>query len=357
MAVGPLAEKELHWVRRNWRAVALVFLLVPASFGLATASFDRTVPRDVPVAVAPASDAVTGDELQAVAGLTRSVAAPRQFDSPAAARTALRREAVYGVVTVGHGLYEPGANVTLSFAIDGGMVTYVQPSRAVAATLDDRASVFPSTVTVERRFVGPERTLPEFLFATGLVYLLAIYAFTYVPYHLARERRVFDRVRVESSLWAMLAAKAALFGVLGAVAIGCMGLVGAALGYRVAVTDPAALGVLAVTGASLVAVSLGVSFLTRFSVAGRFVNVALLGGLVAFANPVYPTGFFSATRRALAGWVPVYHATVAVRAFALKDLSPGLFTDRLLLVGGVAAASLCWLAASVVVFERRGRNG
>ncbi|WP_436927420.1 ABC transporter permease [Halosimplex amylolyticum] len=357
MAVGPLVEKELHWVRRNWRAVALVFLLVPASFALASASFDRTVPRDVPVAVAPASDAVTDDELQAVAGLARSVAAPRQFDSPADARTALEREEVYGVVAVGHGLYESGANVTLSFAIDGGMVTYVQPSRAVTVTLRDRATVFPSTVTVERRVVGPERTLPEFLFTTGLLYLLAIYAFTYVPYHLARERRVFDRVRVESSLWTMLAAKAALFGALGTLAVGSMGLTGAALGYRVAVANPVVLGVLALTGTSLVAVSLGVSFLTRFSVAGRFVNVALLGGLVAFANPVYPTGFFSATRRTLAGWMPVYHASVVVRALALKDLSAGLFTDRLLLVGGVAVASLCWLAGCVVVFQRRGRDG
>ncbi|WP_135364178.1 ABC transporter permease [Halosimplex halophilum] len=354
---APLLEKELFWLRRNWRAVAVVFLLAPALFGVATASFDRTVPQDVPVAVAPADDAVTEDELQAVAGLARTVSAPRQFDSPESATTALHRERVYGVLTVGHGLYESGANVTLSLAVDGGMVTYVEPSRAVTGTLRERAGVFPSTVTVERRVLGAERTLPEFLFTTGLVYLLAIYAFTYVPYHLARERRVFDRVRVESSLWALLAAKAALFGALGAAALASMGVAGVALGYRVALADPAALGVLGLVGTALVAVSLGVSFATRFSVAGRFANVALLGAVVAFSNPVYPTGFFSAVRRAIAGWSPVYHATVVVRALVLKGLSPGLFTDRLLLLGGVAAAAVCWLAASVVAYERGGRDG
>ncbi|WP_123532865.1 ABC transporter permease [Halosimplex salinum] len=357
MAVGPLLEKELFWLRRNWGAVALVFLLAPALFGLATASFDQTVPRDVPVAVTPASDAVTDDELEAVTGLVGTVSAPRQFDSPEDARTALRRERVYGVLTVGSGLYESGANVTLSVAIDGGMVTYTEPSRVVTATLRDRAEVFPSTVTVERRVDGPQRTLPEFLFATALVYLLAGYAFTYVPYHLARERRVFERVRVESSLWSLLAAKAVLFAALGALAVCSIGLVGAALVYRVAVADPVTLGVLGLTGVALVAVGLGVSFLTRFSVAGRFVNVALLAGLVAFSNPVYPTGFFSATRRTLAGWMPVYHATVVVRGLALKGLSPGLFTDRLLLAGGFAAASVCWLAGAVVAYERRGRDG
>jgi len=351
-----LFQKELFWLRRNWRAVAVVFLLAPVLFGVATASFDRTVPQDVPVAVAPADGAVTEDELQAVAGLARTVSAPRSYDSPEAARTALDRERVYGVLTVGHGLYETGANVTLSLAVDGGMVTYVDPSLAVTGTLRDRAGVFPSTVTVERQIVGAERTLPEFLFATGLVYLLAIYAFTYVPYHLARERRVFDRVRVESSLWALLAAKAALFAALGAAAVASMGLTGAALGYRVSVADPVALGVVALTGAALVAVSLGVTFATRFSVAGRFVNVALLGAVVVFSNPVYPTGFFSAVRRTIAGWSPVYHATVVVRAVALKGLSPGLFTDRLLLLVGVAVAAGCWLAASVVAYERRGRD-
>lgn len=357
MAVGPLLRKELFWLRRHWRAVALVFLLAPALFGLATGSFDRTVPRDVPVAVTPADDAVTRDELQAAAGLARTVSAPRQYDSPDAARTALRRERVYGVLTVGHGLYESGANVTLSVAVDGGMVTFAEPSRVVTAGLRDRAAVFPSTVTVERRVVGPERTLPEFLFATGLVYLLAIYAFTYVPYHLARERRVFDRIRVESSLWSLLAAKFALFAALGAAAVGSMALVGAALGYRVATTDPVALGLLALTGVALVAVSLGVSFLMRFSVAGRFVNVGLLAGLVAFANPVYPTGFFSAVRGEIAGWIPVYHATVAVRGLALKRLPPGLFADRLALVGGTAVAALAWLVAAVVVYERGEGDG
>jgi ABC-2 type transport system permease protein len=125
---APLLRKELFWLRRNWRAVAVVFLLAPALFGVATTSFDRTVPQDVPVAVVPADDAVTEDELQAVAGLARTVSEPRAYDSAEAARTALDRERVYGVLTVGHGLYESGTNVTLSLAVDGGMVTYVDPS-------------------------------------------------------------------------------------------------------------------------------------------------------------------------------------------------------------------------------------
>jgi ABC-2 type transport system permease protein len=357
MTVGPLVGKELRWLRRNWRAVALLVLLAPVAFGLATASFDRTLPRDVPVAVAPADEAVTQDELQAVAGLARGVSAPRQFDSPAAARTALARERVYGVLTVDHGVYESDANVTLSVLVAGGMVTYVEPSRVVTATLRERATVFPATVTVDHRVADPARTLPEFLFATGLVYLLAGYAFTYVPYHVGRERQVFDRVRVESSLWSLLVAKAALFAALGTAAVASMTLAGAALGYRVAVVSPVALAVLAATGGSLVAVALGVGFLTRFSVAGRFANVALLAGLVAFSNPVYPSGFFSVVRRTVSGYSPVYHATVVVRGLTLTGRDPGLFVDRLLLVAGLAVAALAFLAGSVAIYQRGGPDG
>ena len=357
MTMGPLVAKELRWLRRNWRAVTLVFLLAPICFGLATASFDRTLPRDVPVAVVPADDAVTQDELQAAAGLTRSVAAPRQFDSVDAAQTALEREHVYGVLSVEHGLYDAGANVTLSFAVAGGMVTYVEPSQVVTATLQDRANIFPSTVTIEHETLDPERTLPEFLFATGLVYLFTGYAFTYVPYHLAREQRVFERVRVESSLWSLLAAKAVLFAALGTLALASMGAVGVALGYRVALANPVALAVLGLTGTSLVATGLGISFLTRFSVAGRFSNVALLGAVVAFSNPVYPSGFFSVIRRTISGFSPVYHATVVVRGLTLSGRTSGLYTDRLVLTCGVTAASLAFLATAVYHYERRGPDG
>lgn len=357
MTVGPLVEKELRWLRRNWRAVTLVFLLAPLCLGLATATFDRTLPRDVPVAVVPADDTVTQDELQAAAGLTRSVAAPRHFDSVDAARTALDREHVYGVLSVEHGLYDAGANVTLSFAVAGGMVTYVEPSQVVTATLRDRATIFPSTVIITHETLDPQRTLPEFLFATGLVYLLAGYAFTYVPYHLARERRVFERVRVESSLWSLLAAKGVLFAALGTLALASMGALGVALGYRVALANPVALAVLALTGTSLVATGLGISFLTRFSVAGRFSTVALLGAVVAFSNPVYPSGFFSVVRRTISGVSPVYHATVVVRGLTLSGRTPGLYIDRLVLICGLTVASLAFLGVAVLSYERRGRDG
>jgi ABC-2 type transport system permease protein len=353
MTTRSLLGKERRWVRRNWRALAVVFVLAPALLAGATAAFDQTVPRDVPVAVAPADDAVTDDELAAAAGVVRSVAHPVSYGSTDAATAALSREEVYGVVTVKHGLYDAGANVTLSFAVDGAMVTYREPSRAVAAGIREQVSVFPATVTVERTVTGVERTLSEFLFASGAVVLLAGYAFVSLPYNLARERRVFDRIRVESSLAAMLGAKGVLFGALGALGVGAYAAAGAALGYRVALVEPVALAALGLTGVAAGATALSIGFLTRFSSTGRFLTVALLAGLVAFSNPVYPAGTFSALRRTVAGWMPLHHATVAVRAVALKDLPAGLVADRLVVLCGVAAASLCWLAVAVRVYERR----
>lgn len=353
MDLGPFVRKELPWLRRNWRAVALVFVLAPAFLGVATTAFEQTSPRDVQLAVVPAGDDVTEDELRAVEGIAGSVGAPVAFESRDAARIALQRESVYGVLSVPHGLYDDGASATITFEVDGGMATYLQPSRAVAVVLRDRASAFPAAVSVERVVVGPERTLSEFLFAASAVGLLAVYAFTYVPAHLASERRVLERVRVESSAVSLLAAKFVLLGGLAAVALGAMALVGSALEYRTALLRPAAVGVLGLTFVALTGVSLSVTFLTRFSVAGRFLNAGLLVGVVLLSSLIYPAGFFSSTRRAIARLSPVHHAGVVARAVALEGRSAALFADRIALLAGAAVASLALLAVSVRIYERR----
>ncbi|MFB6151255.1 MAG: ABC transporter permease [Haloarculaceae archaeon] len=354
MDAGPLLRKELLWLRRNRWAVLFVFGVVPALFALATTGFSRALPTNVPVAVAPASGAVKSDELQAARGLLRGIAHPVPVESAEAARTALDRERVYGVLTVRHGLYDGAAEVTLPFAVDGTMVPYGQPSRLVVAGLNDRATVFPADVTVDRTVLAPVHTLGEYLLAVLTVVLALVYAFTYVPYHLAREKEAFDRVRVESSLGSLLAAKSVAFGVLLAVAVAVLGVVALALGYDVALWRPAALAVLGLTATYLTATSAGIAFLTRFSVAGRFLGVVVLAAVLAFSNLFYPAGFFSPVRRTIARRMPVHHSMVAFRGLALGGHGPGLFRDRLLALVGVTVASLVWLWACVRHYERRG---
>lgn len=354
MSLGPLLRKEVTWVRHNLGALFVVLLLLPATFGLATGAFERVVPEDVPVAVVPASEDVTEDEVTALRAVTAVFASPTAYDTVPAARRALHREAVYGVVVVPPGLFDEGATADVRFLVEGEIVPYNQPSRAIANVLGARLdSQLAADVSVTREVTGREATLSEYLLSAGVVILLATYAFTYVPYNVASERRVFRRLRVESSLGAVVASKFCLFGVL--VSVPLVALQGAAnvLGHDLNVLAPAALGTLLLTFGYLTAISLGVMFLTGFRAVGRFLNVAVLFGTLLLGNPVYPAGFFSPLRREIARFVPVHYSTLTTRGVALKGRSVGLYGDYLLVLGATTLVALAWLALSMAVYRRR----
>lgn len=354
MALGPLLRKELLWVRHNAAAILVVLLLLPAAFGLATAAFHQVIPEDVPVAVVPANERVTSDEMATMEAVTAFFAAPRDYRSEAAARRALDREEVYGIVVVPHGLYDDGHQVTVQFIVEGEIVPYEQPSIAVASVLRSRLdSQLPADVALNREVTGRDATLSEYLLTVGAVLLLAVYAFTYVPYNVAGERRVFRRLRVESSLRSVVVSKFLVFGALMLVPLGAIQAAAIGLGYDVTVFSLPALAVLLVTFWTLTAVSLGIMFLTNFRSEGRFLNVGVLFGLLLFANLLYPAGYFSPIRRTIARLVPLHYAMLVVRGLALKGQSIGLYTDYLAVLAGTAVLAVAWLALSMHVYRRR----
>lgn len=353
MGLRPLLRKELLWSRRNLAVVLLVTILVPAAVGASTLAFERSVPRDVPVAVVPASDDVTEDEREAVTGLVVGFGTPHEYQSEAAARTAMQRERVVAALSVPHGLYDEDANVTMTLTVDATMVPYERPSSIVARLLRERVSTFPAAVTVERATVGGHRSLSEYLFATAPVLLAVVYALAYVPHHVAREERVLDRLRVESSLPAVLASKGVLFFGLLAVALGALSLVGRLAGYRADPLAPGTVGVALLTFGYLSAVALGVMFLTDFGATGRYVNAGLLLGVLAFSSLVFPRGTFSSFRGTVADANPVYHSAVVGRSVAMEGLPVALFARRLALLAAVAVLTIAWLRWTMNRYERR----
>jgi len=360
MSLRSLLYKELRWLRHNVATVVLVLVVLPSIVAAGTVAFQQVIPRDTPVALVPENESVTDDEMTAMRGVTTFFAEPHTYeaDERDEAMRALTREEVYAVFIVPPGVLEEDADVTVQMYVEEEMVPYEQPSLAIASILRYEAGeVLPADVGVERTAVGEDRTLSEFLVSTGAMLVTMLFAFAYVPYVVADEQQVFRRIRVESSLWELLASKFVVLTPLLLVPVGTFQAIAWYLDFSVELIAPTAIGVTLLTFVYLTAISLGVMFLTRFRTFGRMVNVTLLFGGIAFSNLVYPAGFFSPLRREIAKLSPLHYSMVVQRGASVKGESAALYGDYLVGLVGVTILALCFLAGTVVYYDRGGYRG
>ena len=360
MSMRSLLYKELRWLRRNIGTVILVLVVLPAIVAAGTVAFQQVIPRDTPVALVPQDDTVTDDELSAMRGVTTFFADPHTYE-PGERDAAIRdltREEVYAVFVVPPGLLNESADVTVEMIVEEEMVPYEQPSLAIASILRFQAGqILPADVGVERTAIGEDRTLSEFLVSIGAMLVTMLFAFAYVPYVVADEQQVFRRIRVESSLWHLLASKFAVLIPLLLIPILTFQGIATYLNFSVDLIAPGTIAVTLLTFVYLTAISLGIMFLTRFETVGRMLNVTLMFGSLAFSNLVYPAGFFSPLRREIAKSSPLHYSMVVQRGISLKGNDLGLYTDYLLWLGGFTLLCLLFLAGSVVYYDRGGYRG
>jgi ABC-2 type transport system permease protein len=214
-------------------------------------------------------------------------------------------------------------------------------------------SLFDADVTAERTVVGEEKTLPEYLYPTFLLTLVVFVAFSYVPYNLKNESAVLDRLRVESSLEAVVAAKLLFFTALVLVPMLVFHAAALYYGYAVATLAPGAILVLLGTFLFLSTVSSAVMILSRFSGVGLFVNVTAMLGVVGLSALAFPLGFFSSLRTTVAQLLPTYYAGVITRSLMLKGSSLGTFSDWLAVLAGCLVVAVVGLEGSIVLYRRR----
>ncbi len=354
MSLRSLLKKEVHWSRHNAFALLFVLLLLPGFFAYTSIAFQDVVPRDTPVAVVAQDDNVTQDELQIVTGGMTFFSEPRTVDSLETARDKLKREMVYAILEVPSGIMDENeTNATFVLHVDGSVVPYKEPSKALqglmASSLDSR---LPADVSVERVVVGNDSSLSEFLVPIFLMGVIMLFAFTYVPYNLARESNALDRIRAEASLEALVASKLVYFGALMLVPILVFQAAAGILGYAVSAFAVGPIFVFLLTFVYLAALSMSIMVVTRFSTFGRFLNVVVLLGLIAFSGLAYPVGYFSPLRKELVRMIPTHYSMIVARSTMLKDVGLGLFTDWLLALGGFAVVTLVALKLSVVYYRR-----
>ncbi|MXR51861.1 ABC transporter [Halovenus sp. WSH3] len=353
MSLQSLLEKEFHWSLRNLLVLVFLLLLLPGFFAGTSVVFQDVLPRDVPVAVAPADEEVNETNLDIVEGTIATFTDPKRVDSVQQGRAMLERESVYAVIEVPPDLNDPSADAQFRLVVDGAIVPFLSPSEIIGDVLETEMDrIFDAEVTAEREVVGAEKTLPEYLFPTFLMTLVIFFAFTYVPYNLKTEAAVLDRLRVEASLESVVAAKLLFFTGLTVVPIVVFQAAALYYGYDVAALAPGAILTLLLVFLLVSTVSSTVMILSRFSGVGLFVNVTAMLGVVALSALAFPLGFFSSLRTTVAQLLPTYYAGIIARSTMLKGASLGTFADWLAMLIGCLIAAVVALEGSIIYYRR-----
>lgn len=353
MKLRSLLKKEAFWSKHN--AIALVFLLVllPGMFAFTTVAFQQVIPRDAPIAIV-SQEGVSQDDIDIVRGGIALFADPQVYDSRESAMRALNRERVYAVIDVPPRISDPNqTNATFYLSVDEAIVPYEEPSRAIVSIMGSQLDrSLPADVDIQRVPVGGDHTLSEFLVVVCMMLLVMLFAFTYVPYNLAKEEAVLERLRVESSLDAVVASKLVYFTALMAIPIVAFFVAIRYLNYSLTPLNPWTVGTLLLTFVYLTAISMSVMILTKFSSTGRFANVVVMFGFLLFSNLAYPVGFFSPLRKTIARSSPLHYSMIIVRSGAMKDFDMTVFTDWLLGLVGVTAITLVGLKVAIEHYKR-----
>ena len=355
MSLLPLLGKELRLTRRNLFVLAFLLVVLPAFFVASTTVFQETVPRDVPVAVVAGDETVSGGEL-ALAGSGLSLFTdPTIVESRSAAVDRLEREQVYAIIEIPGGLFETDRGGTVTVTVDGSIVPFLEPSEVITSIAGSQLTDVPGVdgaVDTERIVQGEQKTLPEYLFPVFLVVLAMVVAFVFVPADLARETAALDRLRTETSLRAIAAAKLIYYTGLLLVPLAVFTLGGAVFGYDVRPLSPLAVLGLVLGFVILAAISMTITVLTRFQASGRFLNVVLLLGTIGLSGLAFPVGFFSPVRTTIARLLPTHYAMITIRSGMLKGAGVGDFFGWLAGLAVLAAVCVGALAASLAYYRR-----
>lgn len=349
-----LLRKEALAVRRNLGLFVVLLVVLPGAFAAGTVVYEQTIPRDVPVGVV-ADDETTGEtDLSITRSGLRAFAEPVDYDSVADAERALQREEVYLVIRVPANLSDPESDATFTVVSDRSFVPFEEPVNETVGVMETQFDdTLPANVSVAQSGIDQERSLSEYLVPTGLFAFVVLYGLVYLPYQVRGERLVLDRIRTESRLETVLAAKIAFYGALLAVPMAMIALVTTWLGYGLAVHSPLTLAATLLTFVLLAAAGLTTLFALGLGKSALFVNLGLTAGVLALSSLLFPVGFFSSVEKLLARSLPTHYAAVAIRSGMLRDVRAAMYADYLLWLAAATGGALIALQLSLVYYRRR----
>jgi ABC-2 type transport system permease protein len=355
MDVTSLLGKELTWGRHKFVALLVILVVLPAIFAYSTFAFQHVLPTDAPVGVTPQEASVTEDDLNIATAALTFFSDPQTYDSEDAAMRALSRERVYAVITVPPDLTDESLGTAhFDVYVSGSIVPYQQPAQAltsiVSYTLDDQ---LPREVTASRTVVGTDYNLSEYMIPMFLLALVSLVALVYLPYTFDQEAAVIDRLRVETSLYAVVASKLAFFAALLVVPLAVFDVTSALAGTDLHVLSLGTALVTLLTFLLLGLVATTLMLLLGLGTWGRIANLLVMLFVLTFSGLAYPVGFFSPARRWFVRQVPTHYSAVTARGFVLRDDPIGLYSDWLLGLAACVVVAAVLFAGTVELYERR----
>ncbi|WP_232685819.1 ABC transporter permease [Halobacterium zhouii] len=355
MDLSSLFRKELTWGRHKLLALFAVLVVLPAVFAYATFAFQHVLPTDAPIAIAPQTASVTRDDLNIAKAAVTFFSDPATYETKAAAMDALNREQVYTVLTVPPNLTD-GSLGTAQFHVyvSGSVVPYQRPAQALTSiTSYALDNTLPRDVTATRHVVGKKYSLSSYLVPTFVLTLVSLVALAYLPYTFDSEAAVLDRLRVETSLHAVVASKIAFFAGLLVVPLAVFDVVSASMGADLHVLSVGTVVVTLLTFCLLSLVAATVVLVVGFGAWGRIANLLVLGFVLTFSGLAYPVGFFSPARRWLVRHVPTHYAAIATRGYVLRGDPVTAYADWLLGLAAAVVVAAVAFSGAVELYERR----
>lgn len=354
MGVFALIKKEAYTVRRHLGVFILLLIIFPGMLTLGTGMYDRTIPEDIPVAIVPAEEDTTDDDISIIRGGVVFFATPITYDDAEAARDDLQREQVYLILEVPPGLTDSEQNATFTMVSDWHFVPFQEPANLTEDILSRNLDAsLPATIHVEHERDGHQRGLSSFLVPAVLVIFAVLYAAVYVPHQLHRERVVLERVRTETRLETAVAAKVAVHTALLLVPLLIVGVVAHSLDYDVNVLNPLAVSTYVLTVLGVAAMGLAILFVVGLRRRGLIVNTGLAAAVIATAGLIYPVGFFAPIEQTISRSNPVHYATISLRSSMLRDAPATLYLDYLGYLAATLVVSVVALTGAIMWYRRR----
>lgn len=345
---------EVYATRRKAALMLIGFAVLPGLFMAGTVGFEKTLPEDVPVGIAPQGDTTTEDDLTITEGGVALVGTPVQYDSQTKATNALNREEVYLVVLVPADITDTSTTADFRLLSHGSAVPLAEATSLLVYFMElELDSLISGNVDITHDQLGTEFTLSEYLVPNFITLFTMAIGLIYFPYDILDNRQVLDRVRHQSRLESFISAKLIFYTIMMLVLVGTLALVNMLLEYQINLLSPETGVAVALLFVSTAAIGSGVLFLTNLSRKALFINFGLLIGVFGLGSILYPVGFFSSLRMDIARSIPIHYLAIVIRGHVLRGDSFALYSEWYRLIGLFTTGALMFCVGSIRLYEWR----
>jgi len=345
---------EVYATRRKAALILIGFAVLPTLFMIGTVGFDKTLPEDVPVGIAPQDETTTEDDLTVTEGGVALVGTPVHYTSEKSATDALKREEVYMVVLVPPDITDEATSAEFKLLSHGSAVPLAEATSLLVYFIDlELDSLLDGDVKVTHEQIGTEFTLSEYLVPNFITLFTMAIGLIYFPYDIRDNRQVLDRVRHQSWLESFVGAKIIFYTLMMVFLVGVLAVVNTQLEYQINILSSETVLAVALLFMSTAAIGSGVLFLTNLSRKALFINFGLLSGVFVFGSILYPVGFFSSLRMDIARSIPLHYLAVVIRGHVLRGDPLALYTEWYRFIGQFTVGTVVFCIASIRLYEWR----